>query len=140
MNNWALFTFHISLAHLCRVDLNYLDRSISNRKCVWLIFVITMFYRNSYSYFAQFRTRLVAEYCVSDLVLHHLLMSLLRDARHKWVKWVKTCVANILLNLQSLPLIFLQWYVFLDQAIIPYMFSASVKSKRTSNLKYIYKS
>ena len=33
--------------------LNFLDRSFSNRRGVWLVFIVTMFYRNSSVYNAN---------------------------------------------------------------------------------------
>ena len=35
----------INLTHLHQVD--FLDQSVSKRRCVWLILLISMFYRNS---------------------------------------------------------------------------------------------
>ena len=62
-----------------------LDRSISNRS-VWLVFIITMFYKipvfNANSVDPDPTPRSAA----SDLGLHYLPMSHLWDARLKWVK------------------------------------------------------
>ena len=61
---------------------NSLDWSISNRKDVQPISIITMFYRNSCIKRKQCRPLSDA---ASYLGLHCLPMSLLWDVRHKWV-------------------------------------------------------
>ena len=76
--------------------LNSLHRSISNLRGVGSDFIITMFYRDSCVQCKQCRPW--SDAAVSDLGLHSLLMSLLWDARLKWVKQhylfaFKSCVA-----------------------------------------------
>ena len=81
----VMYTFLNSFMLSGLFYLNSLDRSISNRKGVWLICIITMFYRfscNQYRVDPDQTPRSAA----SDLDLHCLPMSLLWDARHEWVK------------------------------------------------------
>ena len=65
--------------------LKSLDRTISNRRGVWLVFItifieICMFDANSVDPDQTLRS------AASELGLHCLTMSPLWDARHKWVK------------------------------------------------------
>ena len=53
-----------------------LDWSISSRRDVWLVFFVTMFYRNSNSVDPDQAPRFVA----SDLDQHYLVTSILWDA------------------------------------------------------------
>ena len=64
---------------------NSLDRSISNKRCVWLVSIITMFYRNSCTECKQCRPWSDAAFAASDLSLHCLSMSLSWNVRHEWV-------------------------------------------------------
>ena len=62
------------------------DRSISTIKHVWFVFVMTMFYRNSYVFNANsVDPDQMPHSAASDLGLHGLLMFLLWNARLKWV-------------------------------------------------------
>ena len=65
---------------------NPLNRSISNRRDIWLVLSLPCFIEipvfNANSVDPDQTSCSVA----SDLGLHCLLMPLLRDARHKWVK------------------------------------------------------
>ena len=56
-----------------------LDRPICNTMGVWLVFIITLFYRNTYTLCSVDRDR-TPRYAASDQGLHCLSMS------HKWVK------------------------------------------------------
>ena len=64
-----------------RFYLNFLDRSISYIKGAWLVFIMVMFCRNFWSY-----ANSVGPDQTSGLGLHCLPVSLLWDARLKWVK------------------------------------------------------
>ena len=62
--------------------------SISSKMCVWLVFINTMVYRNSCTLCKQCRPDQMPHSVASDLGLHCLPMSPLRDARLKWVKFL----------------------------------------------------
>ena len=74
--------------------LNSLDRSISYIRGIWLVFIIFMFYRNSVSklHANSVDPDQTRRFAASDLDLHCLTMSLLWDARLKWVKILITVV------------------------------------------------
>ena len=65
---------------------NSLDRSVTSKRGVWLVFIITMVYRNSCTYANSVDPDQTPLSAASDLGLHCLPMSLLRYARHKWVE------------------------------------------------------
>ena len=62
------------------------DPSISNIRGVWLVFIITIFYKNSVLNANSVDPGQTPRSAASDLGLHCLQMSLLLDARHKWVR------------------------------------------------------
>ena len=66
--------------------LYYSDRSISNIRGVWLVCIIVMFYRNSCFNANSVDPDQTPQHAASDLGLDCLRMSLLWDARVKWVK------------------------------------------------------
>ena len=66
--------------------LNSLDRVISNRKGVWLVLLLKCFIEKSIFNATSVDPDQTPRSSASDLVLHCLPMSLLWDARHKWVK------------------------------------------------------
>ena len=68
-----------------RFYLNSLDRFISYIGGVWLVFIIAMFCRNSELNANRADHGQTPRSAASDLGLHCLSMSLLWDARHKWV-------------------------------------------------------
>ena len=64
----------------------FLDRSISSRKGVCLIFIFAMFYRISSIKCNGVDPGPTPRSVASDLALHCLLIFFYRDARHKWVR------------------------------------------------------
>ena len=56
---------------------SFLDRSISNRRSVWLVFIITMFYRKSVFYANSVDPDQMQRSAASDLDLNCLQMPLL---------------------------------------------------------------
>ena len=69
--------------------LKYLDRFIIKRRVVWLVFIITMFYRNSDNTNSVDPDQ-TPRYAASDLSQYCLPMPLLWDARLKRVKNIIT--------------------------------------------------
>ena len=65
---------------------NSLDRPISNIRGIWLVVIITMFYRNSCIWYKQCIPWSDAAFCGVWSGSIRFPMSLLWDARHKWVK------------------------------------------------------
>ena len=72
--------------------LYYSDGSISNIKGVWLVFIVAMFYRNSCFNANSVDPDQTPHSAASDLCLDCLRMSLLWDARVKWVKTDLVCI------------------------------------------------
>ena len=65
---------------------NSLDRSFSNRRVVWLVFIITKFIENPVFNANSVEPDQTPRSAASDLGLHYLPMSLLWDTKHKWDK------------------------------------------------------
>ena len=65
--------------------LNSLDKLISSLKGVWLVLIITMFFGMSIVNANNVDPDQTLRSAASDLGLHCLPLSHLRDARHKWV-------------------------------------------------------
>ena len=67
------------------MDSSALDRSVSNGIGVWLVFNITTIYRNSFIKLISVDPDQTPRSAASDLVLRCLPMSILWDAKKKWV-------------------------------------------------------
>ena len=65
---------------------NFSDRSISNRRSSDSFFIIKIFYRIPVFFANSVDPDQTPQTAASDLGLHCLPMSLLRDARQKWIK------------------------------------------------------
>ena len=65
------------------MDSSALDRSVSNGIGVWLVFNITTIYRNSFIKLNSVDPDQTPRSAASDLGLHCLPMSILRDAKKK---------------------------------------------------------
>ena len=81
---------------MCLVSFYYYlcssDWSISSIICVWLVFIITVFYSNYVFNANSVDPDQMPRSEASDLDLHCLPMSHLCDAGHKWIKGPKyTC-------------------------------------------------
>ena len=68
--------------------LKCLDRSISNRKGAWLVLLLTCFIEISVLNANRVDPDQTPRSAASDLDIYYLPMSLLRDARLKWVNAV----------------------------------------------------
>ena len=66
--------------------LNYLDRSISNSRGVWLVFLLSLFIEIPVLTSNNVDHDQTPQNAASDLGLHCLSMFLLLDARLIWVK------------------------------------------------------
>ena len=65
--------------------LNSLDRSISNKRSAWLVFLLPCFIEIPVVNANSVDPDQTPQNAASDLGLHCLQMSLLGDARHKWI-------------------------------------------------------
>ena len=77
-------------------DLNSLDRFISYIEGVWLVFIITIFVGIFQLNANRVDPDQTPQNAASDKGILCLPMSLLRDARYKWVNWTDN---KILINL-----------------------------------------
>ena len=71
--------------------INSLDQFSSNIRSVWLVFIVTMFYSNSWFSANSVDPDQTPCSVASNLGLDCLPMPLLWDTRHKWVKIVSMC-------------------------------------------------